>query len=91
VCREIQHAGFTREGILGAIAVMHVKINYCDAFELIPGQCVLSGYRDVIKNTKAHGAVGGGMMTRGPRKAKNPFGDSCHQIIYTLARCANST
>src|SRR5215475_2307979 len=67
---EKQHAGVVLEGLLGAIAMMHVPIHDQDAFQAIAFLGVTRGNGDVVEQTEAHGTLAFGVMPRGPQGYK---------------------
>ena len=58
------------EGRLGAVAVMDVKIDDSDAFETMSMAGARRTDRDIVEETKAHGAIGLGVMAGGSYGAK---------------------
>jgi hypothetical protein len=60
-----QDPGIITEDILGAITMMHIKIDDRNATELISLQCMGGTYRNIIEYAKTHGLMTFCMMSRG--------------------------
>lgn len=64
-----------QQNILGAVAVVHVKIENSDAFDA-GGECLQCGDRDIVQITKTHDLIAGGVVTGGTHKAQGSFTES---------------
>ena len=78
------------KNILGAVAVMHIKIKNRDAIKLVRLKRVNSADGNVIENAKSHRLIVGGVMAARPHRAKRIANLARHHHIDTLHDRARS-
>jgi len=64
VSREVEHGRALVKGILGAVAVVHVKIHNENTLQASLGQGVVSGDGHVVEQAEAHPPAGQGVVAR---------------------------
>ncbi len=81
VCTEEKHRRIFVEGVLGAVAMMHIPINNGHPLQTVPLLQIPGGDRDVIEETKPHRMFGFRMMTRGTDGTKGILDPAFHDGV----------
>ena len=74
-------ARVARQDVLGAIAVVHIKVHHRHAVQVVALQRVFGSHRHVIEKAKTHRLAAGGMVARGAHRAKGVFQLAGHHGI----------
>jgi hypothetical protein len=86
-----QHARLIAKNILGAVAVVNVKIDNGDALEPVLAQGMGGTDGDIIKDAKSHCAIALGVMPGRANAAKGGIYVSRHHQIYAVYNCTGRT
>ena len=69
------------EHVFGAVAVMHVEVNYGDALEAVLLDRVRRRHADIVEDAKSHRAAARGVVAAGAHRAKCVFHLARHHLI----------
>ena len=78
---DVEHIVAVFEGVLGAVAVVDVKIDDGDAGEVVAADEMLGGDGDVVENAEPHGLIALGMVAGGADGAKGAIHRAGHGRI----------
>ena len=74
-------ARVARQDVLGAIAVVHIKVHHRHAVQVVALQRVFGSHRHVVEKAKTHRLAAGGVVARGAHRAKGVFQLAGHHGI----------
>ena len=73
--------------MLGAIAMVHIKVNDSDAVKAIGIQSVTSANDHVVEKAEPHGFVSFRMVPGGTHATKHIFGLALHDQVHPFNSC----